>query len=202
METSSLVLDHLSLHCREKDVAIAGLYYDFAAQKEQSPVNMLGGILKQVIDEEDAREYTSHGFPQRTFGLPDLARMLKKALSSLQRAFICIDGLDECLAEHRALFLESLREIRYLQGVRLFLTGRRDVRDEIEKHFGDVDALPVDPSISDLTTFARTKLDKDKKYRAMDNHLKEDILRDIPGKITQTCVEAPPFLRSKVEVIG
>lgn len=202
MEISSLVLDDLSIQCHGKDVVLTGLYYDFAAQKEQSPENMLGVILKQVIDAGDAREYISHGFHQRTFGLPDLARMLKKALSSWKRAFICIDGLDECLPENRALFLESLREIRYLQGVRLFITGRRGVRDEIEKHLGDVDALPIQPSISDLMNFAKTKLDKDKKYRAMDNHLKEDILRDIPGKISETCVEAPPLLRSKVGVIG
>jgi len=198
MEISSLVLDYLCFQGRGKDVVLTGLYYDFAAQQEQSPANMLGAILKQVIDARDDREYISNDFPRRTLGLSDLVRTLKKAFSSWQGAFICIDGLDECLAEHRALFLESLREIRYLQGVRLFLTGRRNIRDEIEKYFGIVDAIPVDPSISDLVKFAKTRLDKDLKYRAVDNQLKEDIVGNIPGKISEKCVEAPLFLRSKV----
>lgn len=201
MEISSLVLSHLSSQGRGKDIVLTGLYCDFAAQQEQSPTNMLGVILKQVVDARDDREHISHVFPRRTLGLPDLVRTLKKAFSSWQRAFICIDGLDECLAEHRALFLESLREIRYLQGVRLFLTGRRNICDEIEKHFGVVDAIPVDPSISDLMKFAKTRLDKDTKYRSVDNQLKEDIVGNIPGKISDKCVEAPLFLRSKVGVI-
>ena len=46
---SSLVVDSLCDRAGDQEVAVACLYFDFAAQKEQSPASMLGAVLKQIV---------------------------------------------------------------------------------------------------------------------------------------------------------
>jgi len=43
------VIDTLCDQARIKDIAIAGLYYDFLAQQEQTITNVMGAILRQLI---------------------------------------------------------------------------------------------------------------------------------------------------------
>ena len=45
-ENSSLVIDKLCDEAAEEDTAVACFYFDFAARNEQSPVNMLGSLLR------------------------------------------------------------------------------------------------------------------------------------------------------------
>ena len=43
---SSLVIDKLCDEAAEGDATVVCFYFDFAAQNEQSPVNMLGSLLR------------------------------------------------------------------------------------------------------------------------------------------------------------
>ena len=62
-DVSSLVIDNLCNQARERNVSVACFYFDFAAQKEQSPTSVLGALLKQVVTgleevpEEIVRDY-------------------------------------------------------------------------------------------------------------------------------------------------
>ena len=47
---SSLVIDSLCDQVRNRDIAVASLYCDYSAQKQQSATNMLGAILKQLLE--------------------------------------------------------------------------------------------------------------------------------------------------------
>jgi len=47
--TSSLVIDTLGDWARGQNAAVACFYFDFAAQKEQSPTSTLSSLLKQVV---------------------------------------------------------------------------------------------------------------------------------------------------------
>jgi len=46
---SSLVVDRLCDWAEGQDTAVACFYFDFAAQKEQCPTNILSALLKQVV---------------------------------------------------------------------------------------------------------------------------------------------------------
>ena len=48
-DASSLVIDRLGDRAGRQGVTVAGFYFDYAAQKEQSPANMLGAVLRQVV---------------------------------------------------------------------------------------------------------------------------------------------------------
>ena len=70
----------------------------------------------------------------RNLGLGEVVEMLQD-ISSSRPTFICIDALDECMAEYRAKLLDSLNQILHRSpSTRIFLAGRLHVRDEVEKH--------------------------------------------------------------------
>jgi len=45
-DNSSLIVDKLCDEAGEGDTAVMCFYFDFAARSEQSPVNMLGSLLR------------------------------------------------------------------------------------------------------------------------------------------------------------
>ena len=120
-DDSSLVIDSLCDQAGGRNATVACFYFDFAAQNEQSPTNMLGSLLKQLvcgqgeIPEEISRAYQDQ---QNAIGgrgpqLSDIVKMLQTT-SLNKRMFICIDALDECVERHRVKLLDSLNQI--LQG--------------------------------------------------------------------------------------
>ena len=48
-DDSSLVIDKLCDEAVEGDPTVVCFYFDFAARNEQSPVNMLGSLLRQLV---------------------------------------------------------------------------------------------------------------------------------------------------------
>ena len=49
LDDSSLVIDKLCDRIVEEDTAVACFYFDFAARNEQSPVDVLGSLLRQLV---------------------------------------------------------------------------------------------------------------------------------------------------------
>jgi len=169
-----------------------GLYCDFLAQQEQSTANILGAMLKQLATRGGISKLTREAFrkAKKEFGgrglqLPDMLNMLKKTITSLRRLFVCIDALDECTPKNRRELIESLREIvRVFPGARVFLTGRPHIGDEIVTCFSKALRIPLSPTHRDIMRYLERKLDSDKDTKAMDDELRADIMRIIPGKIS------------------
>src|SRR5437868_5854792 len=117
-DVSSLVIDKLCDQAGDQNATIACFYFDFAAQKEQSLASMLGALLKQLVcgleetPEEISRAYQAqkNSIGGRAPQPSDIIKMMQAA-SSKKRTFICIDALDECVAEHRVKLLDSLNQI-------------------------------------------------------------------------------------------
>jgi len=187
------VIDSLCDRAREKDIAVIGFYCDFLAQQEQSTINILGAILKQLICRGGIPEHIREAFrkAKKEFGgrglrLPDLVEITKKAIVSLPRVFFCIDALDESTPQHRRDLLESLREIVLVSAnTRIFLTGRPHIEDEIMKHFGEVVRIPLSPTQDDIKGYLEMRLNRDTDPSAMDDKLRPDIMRIIPEKISE-----------------
>ena len=169
-----------------------GLYCDFLAQQEQSTANMLGAVLKQLASRGGIPEYIQEAFREakKEFGgrglrVPDMVEILK-AIASLPRVFICIDALDECTAKNRRELLESMREmVRMSLNIRVFLTGRPHIEDEILKCFSDALRIPLSPTPSDIKSYLEMRLDRDADPNAMDDELRSDIMRIIREKISE-----------------
>ena len=187
------MIDSLGDQAGGKDIAVIGLYCDFLAQQEQSTTSMLGAILKQLVGGGVIQEQIWEAFQKakkvlggRGLRLPDLVEIMKKAVVTLPRVFICIDGLDESTPRHRQELLESLREIvRVSTNTRLFLTGRPHVGGEIKKCFGKMVRIPVSPTQGDIRNYLEMRLDSDTDPDVMDDELRADIMRVIPEKVSE-----------------
>jgi len=140
-DDSLLVIDKLCDEAVEGDPMIACFYFDFAARSEQSPVNMLGSLLRQFVSgHREIPEVISRAFGKEKMSVGgrglQVSGILKmfQTITATRRTFICVDALDECVPDHQMGVLESLGKL--LQGspnTRLFMTGRPHVRGEVER---------------------------------------------------------------------
>ena len=122
----------------------------------------------------------------RKLELSEIIEVLQD-ISSSRPTFICIDALDECMAEYRAKLFDSLKQILHKSpGTRLFLAGRMHIRHEVERHLaGRVAAISITPANEDLIRFLRAKLREDTTPDAIDKSLEEDIIKNIPETVSE-----------------
>ena len=187
------MIDSLCDQAAGNDVAVVGLYCDFLAQQEQSTTSMLGAILKQLVSRGEIPEHIREAFQKakKEFGsrgprLSEMLEILKKELTSLRRIFICIDALDESAPKYRLEFLESLQEmVRVSPNMRILLTGRPHIDDEVMEYFSKAVRIPISPTQDDIKSYLKMRLKRDTTPKAMDAELRADIMRVIPEKISE-----------------
>ena len=139
---SSLVIDTLRKQTRRRNIADIFLYCNYQTQKEQSAVNMIVSLVRQVslrapriLSEiksafDESKEEGSDGLQ-----LPDMVKLFVKVIASIEVVYLCVDAVDEVLTQHRLEFLRALRQItQEAPNVRLFLTGRPYIRAELDKN--------------------------------------------------------------------
>jgi len=197
-DDSSLIVDKLCDEAEEDDIAVTCFYFDFASRNEQSPINMLGSLLRQLVSGlEEIPEAVVRGFRKkkkviggRGLQVPGVLKMFQQTITAAKRTFICVDALDECVPQHRMVVLESLGQI--LQGspnTRVFITGRPHVRSEVEgKLGGAANFVFIQPKDDDLTRFLREKLRKDTTPNIMSSTLEANIMKSIPEISSETYV--------------
>ena len=196
-DNSSLVIDALGDEAVEGDPTVTCFYFDFAARNEQSPVNMLGSLLRQLVSGRgEIPEAIAHDFRKekriiggRGLQVSGISKMFQ-TITATRRTFICIDALDECVPEHRVVILESLRQIlRGSPNTRIFMTGRPHVQSEVERELGEATAFIFIQTTEDgVLRFLREKLRKDTIPNMMSSTLEEDIMKSIPAIGSETYV--------------
>ena len=140
---SSIVIDNLySQFYKHSNIGVACLYADYKDQTNQTLVNILGSFLRQfLITVQEPIPYEviqklndiRHG--GRKVETEHILALLKIRLYQLERAFICIDAVDELEPKTRQQLLTTLKELAINNNVHLFLTGRSHVEIEVQKHF-------------------------------------------------------------------
>ena len=193
-DVSSLVIDTLCKQAVGRSAAVACIYFDFAAQEEQSPAVVLGAVLKQVVsglDEIPERIVEAFRDREKAIGgqrlaLAEIVEFLQD-ISSSRHTFICVDALDECPSGHRVKLLDSLNQVlQNSPSARIFLTGRPHIRGEVERHLaGRAATRSITPTEDDIITFLRAKLREDTMPDAMDESLSEEIMKDIPKTVSE-----------------
>ena len=196
-DDSSLVIDKLCDEAVEEDPTVACFYFDFAARNEQSPVNMLGSLLRQLVSgQEEIPEAIAKDFRKekksiggRGIQVPGILKMFQ-TITATRRIFICVDALDECMPEHRMVVLESLGQmLKGSPNTRLFMTGRPHVRSEVERELGGAaNFLFIRATEDGVVRFLREKLKKDTIPNAMSSTLEGDIMKSIPAISSETYV--------------
>ena len=187
----------------EENLAVAYLYCDYLTQQEQTTANLMGAILKQLVGRDDILKNIREAFQdaKKKLGgrrpiLVDLVRMLKIAIAQLPHVFICIDALDEFLPGDLPELLESLRDIiRESPRTRIFLTGRPNVEEDIQRYFPKVVAIPISPNQNDIRNYVVMRLDRDIERDAMSDDLRAEIVKVVLDKMSNMCAGASLYQR-------
>lgn len=176
-------------------MAVACLYCDYRGQKEQTPAGMIGSLLKQFvtalpkIPKEIAGAFlAAQGhIGGRAPRLSQILGMFPRVLACFRQAFICVDALDELVVEHRSEFLCGLRQIlEKSPNTKLFLTGRSHIQSELENRTPcAISVISIQPSMDDIKSYLKTKLDSDPDSEAMDASLRLEIVTKITQEFSE-----------------
>jgi len=190
---SSLVIDTLCDQAYGHNIAVLSLYCDYQAQKDQSAVNMIGGLLRQVAlgpagivgEIQNAFDRSRQG-GGKGLRLEEMLGLFVKIVSSFERVYICVDAMDELVPDHRSEFLRALQQItQEALNTRLFLTGRPHIRGELDNHLTkSVYTIHIIPDQGDIAKYLRRKMD-DAGARdpdLMTENLKNDIMKTMLEK--------------------
>ena len=191
---SSLVVDTLLNGIDGDGVAVAYVYCDFTTRNMQSTSAVLGSVLRQVVGAlEEIPDELQKAFERAKrqadgcgLRLPEILDMLTKFLPSLKRAFICIDALDEFPPKQRAQLWHSPQSVvRKCQNTRLFLTGRPQIKTEMEEYLPEeAQMVTIEPTLEDIRRYIEERLNKDLDKSTIDEELREDIRRVIPKRVS------------------
>jgi len=195
---SSLVIDKLCDEAVEEDTAVACFYFDFAARNQQSPVHMLGSLLRQLVSGlEGIPEVVVQSFRNqkkviggRGLQVSGILKMLL-TITATKRTFICVDALDECVPEHRMVILESLGQIvRESLDTRIFVTGRSHIRNEVGRKLdGAATFVLIEPTGDGIIQYLRRRLGNDTTPEMMSRRLEANILESISQISSETYLE-------------
>ena len=191
------MIDKLCDEAVEEDTAVACFYFDFASRNEQSPVNMLGSLLRQLVSGlEGIPEAVVRSFRNqkkviggRGLQVTGILKMFQ-AITTIKRTFICVDALDECVPEHQMVILESLGQIvRESLDTRIFMTGRSHVQSEVERKLnGSAAFVLIEPTGGGIIAYLRERLRADTTLEMMSSSLEANIMDIIPQISSETYV--------------
>ena len=192
------MIDRLLDHFVGEGATVACLYCDFQDQERQTAANMIGALVRQIVNAlkivpaeiEEAFERAEREVEGRGLRVPEIVKLLQAALVPAERTFICIDALDECPEKHLSQLLSSLHTVSQASSeIQLFITGRPHIRNVVEKYLlGGVRVTPISPSNEDIKEYLEMELKNDLDSEAMSPTLKASILKRIPEKIPDAYV--------------
>jgi len=177
------------------------VFYLYCDYREQlSATELVAGLLKKVVVGLDRtpekvsqrfEESKKHGCGQRRPLLQDLVDMLGTVLASFERAFICIDALDEFSQNQMPRLLSSLAKLIPLSPkTRLFLTGRPLIRREIKRRFGQgAQIVSIRARVEDIRSYITHRLGQDPNSDVMNPGLEDEIAEILPEKASGMYVE-------------
>ncbi|KAI9683378.1 MAG: hypothetical protein M1829_005450 [Trizodia sp. TS-e1964] len=131
---SAIVVNHIETAVRGTDsnIGIAYIYCNYKRQLEQSAQNLIGSLLKQLlqqqalIPDEVKKHYESHRLRNTFVTMDEIFKLLLSAINMFSRVFIVVDALDECPEQDgvRRVFMAKILEMLSATKVNLMATSR------------------------------------------------------------------------------
>ena len=154
---SSVVVNHLQTIYNGKDVAVACIYCDYKARVEQTALNLVSSLLKQliqncpVLSDNISQLYDKHRSRQPAFTREELAIVLRTEITRYSKVFIIIDALDECTNDEsaRTIVLQELRSLP--ENVKVMVTSRNDPM--IGREFVKAQSIEIVASDADIKLY-------------------------------------------------
>lgn len=109
---ASIVINHLQEKFQTQDSPVICMYLDYKESRAQTLENLLGSLLKQLIQLKASRSVSMElqelyrkarriGNPEP--GLKDICKILYTEIANYKRIYLVVDALDECTAAYQLL---------------------------------------------------------------------------------------------------
>lgn len=181
----STAVDYLWIKNTDNNVGIAYLYFNY--MREHVITELFSSLLRQLIERYLAlianatALYETHtqGRPSKP-SLDEISDSLVSVIGKLEKTFILVDALDECLVMDggRQKFLSELFKVQTNTGLRLFATSRYN--QDIVQQFNATTRLEIEAKKGDLEKYLDSRM----------SHLpscvlnNSDLQREVRNKIT------------------
>jgi ankyrin repeat protein len=184
-----MVVDHLRSKFADKDdVGVSFAYCSHQERTKQTPVTLIGSLLKQLVQERPALcelvmpLYKNHRKCNTSPTLPEVSKALQKITAQYKRVFMVVDALDECQEDYgfRDHLLEELGSLD--SQVSLLLTSRTHI--SVEYDFESAVPIEIRASEVDLRKYLEQRLARATRlvrYVRPDPELKTAIIETLLG---------------------
>ena len=141
---------------------LAFLYCNYGIQEDQTAKRLLAALLRQLVEQCDSIPgpvetlYISHAENATPPSLEDIFNTLSIVISVLDRVFIVVDALDECLDRTRTELLMKIQELQSRAKASLLVTSRHI--NDIEQHFAGDARLEIRADQGDVEKYIGSQL--------------------------------------------
>lgn len=159
---ASRVIDHIQRSIGSAHFVIAFIYCDYKRQHEQNCCNLIGSLLKQVlqhqvsIPQEVMSSYRKHSSAGTNASGDDLASFVYSTVANLSRVFVVVDALDELSRKERQPLLRHLRALQSDHQVNIMTTSRHI--QSLTRAFTKPLKLEIRASDHDIQIYVRAHL--------------------------------------------
>ncbi|KAJ7589399.1 hypothetical protein C8J56DRAFT_33442 [Mycena floridula] len=172
---SSIIVEHLCSAISEPKIAVICIYCDYRRQEEQTPTQLLGSVLKQLVQQHPVlsdhllalhKKYPSQDDHP---SIDELFKALQAEVSLYSQVYIVVDALDESSEgnEARELFFSTHPQGLWSLSdhIQLLVTSR-DILS-ISQEFDNIPRIPIEANSKDLETYIRDKITRDIKLKKL-----------------------------------
>jgi hypothetical protein len=177
-----MAIDKIQTYCQSNKHRLAYFYCDFKDSILQTPTNLLGSIIGQlIVQENDLPEivqsfYNKFRSRREKPSLEELFDLLRNLLYETDgdcRTYIALDALDEC--DDRTELLDLLRKMQLLSDLKVnfLITSRKE--SDMEESFCGLPFFSIkeDDIAADVELYVTAEIAKEKKLRTKPVAVKE-----------------------------
>ncbi|KAI9845534.1 MAG: hypothetical protein M1838_001702 [Thelocarpon superellum] len=188
---ASIVIDHLSSDVRDHNIGLAYVFCNYQSQLEQTPTNLLGSLLRQLIPDgasvsDDLKNMYQGHIHKRTRPTPDeLFHFLLSLMGGYSQVSIVVDALDECPNDNgtREWMLATLRSLQASNAVNLLFTSRYSL--EISEAFKSDPKVEIRASEADVRKYLDGNMARLAgcviKNTTLQENVKDEIVKAVDG---------------------
>lgn len=180
----SAIIDDLMPSCTSMDCPISYTYFDYKSQDSQTSIAVFSSILRQIlafpgeIPKPILDTYNQRSIPGPDLTEHEMRKFILSLVASARVAYIVIDALDECVADHRERILNFLQELKANHKIRILTTSRQHVQD-INDGLKTEGKVLIEADSEDLSKYISHRLRDPKLRDKVDNSLSQKIAKKL-----------------------
>ncbi|KAJ7579995.1 hypothetical protein C8J56DRAFT_274403 [Mycena floridula] len=197
---TSLIIDHLRL-TMSSNVAVISIYCDYNQQSDQTPTQLLGSILKQLVETRTHNSASDHLFSlhktcrsqKRHPTIPELMDALRREIQSYSSVYIVVDALDECSNRTQDFLMSTKPDggLHSLSDTVQILITSRNILSIAQALDGQI-CLGIEAQDQDLEIYIKGRILEDDRLKrlikgdtALETEITNEIITKAAGKFLQ-----------------